>query len=263
MNKNKLALAAALATLISAPTYAASAKFAAHVADTQLLSTSANSQTNKVDAPEAASILHATIRTPNKKDLLIGVSLEAGLYTETNLKGKNGSSEVAGAEGGIQVTVLVDGRPAMPGQVTFAKRFQEMSATLGGVIESCQVSSTDEDGDGVYEGTVVVERDCLVTDEEIGLVLSTTAAHHFNFVMHDLQPGDHRVEVVARAMSSADVINGTYTVYDPETGEAYEVSTTDNEASAYAVVGKGSLTVQEVQAVNLSSPLDGNVLELF
>ncbi|MBV1790072.1 hypothetical protein KQ940_18610 [Marinobacterium sp. D7] len=264
MSKSKLSLACALATaFIMSPAYAASAKFAAYVADTQLLSTNADSNTNKIDAPEAATILNATIRTPNKKDLLIGVSLEAGLYTETNVKGKNGSSEVAGAEGGIQVSVLVDGVPAMPGQVTFAKRFQELSATLGGVIESCQVTSTDEDGDGVYEGTVVIERDCLVSDEEIGLVLSTTAAHHFNFVMHDLAPGDHRVEVVAQALSSADVTNGTYTAYDPDTGAPYEVTTTNNEASAYAVVGKGSLTVQEVQAVNVSNPLDGNVLELF
>lgn len=265
MKRTSLAIACALATSITAvPAYAASAKFAAHATDTLLLSTSADSKTNVAQAPEEASILSATVRTPNKKDLLIGVSLEIGLYTETNVKGKNGSQEVAGAEGGVKVTVLVDGQPAAPGQVTFAQRFQQLSATLGGVIESCEVTSTDEDGDGVYEGTVVVERDCVVSDEEIGLILSTTAAHHFNFILPDLAPGDHQVSVVAQALSSTDIINGTYTSYDPVTGEATEVTTTSNEASAYAVVGKGSLSVQEVQAVNLKDSNNTNtVLELY
>lgn len=265
MNKATLALACALATTTTAmPAFAASAKFAAHATDTQLLSTNADSNTNNVGAPEESSILNATIRTANKKDLLIGVSLEVGLYTETNVKGKNGSQEVAGAEGGIKVTVLVDGQPAAPGQVTFAQRFQQLSATLGGVIESCQVTSTDEDGDGVYDGSIIVERDCVVSDEEIGLILSTTAAHHFNFILADLAPGDHQVSVVAKALSSADVTNGTYTSYDPVTGDAIEVTTTNNEASAYAVVGKGSLSVQEVQAVHIKH--DNNtdtVLELY
>ncbi|MBY4676253.1 hypothetical protein [Marinobacterium arenosum] len=265
MKLRTISLACALAAgMVCTPAFAASAKFAAHALETQLLSTSADSKSNSLAAPEASSILNATIRTANKKDLLIGVSLEVGLFTETNVKGKNGSTETAGAEGGVKVTVLVDGQPAAPGQVTFAQRFQQLNATLGGVIESCQVSTTDADGDGVSDGTLVIERDCLVSDEEIGLILSTTAAHHFNFILPDLAPGDHSIEVVAQALSSADVINGTYTSYDPVTGEATEVSTTSNEAQAWAVVGKGSLSVQEVQAVNLKSGSgDSSVLELY
>lgn len=216
-----------------------------------------------VTAGDQDVILEAGIKTPNKKDLLIGVSLQNGLYTETAVKGKHGSSEKAGAAAGIMVWVVVDDGAfdVYPSSVVFASRVQELSATLGGVIESCSVNLVDEDEDGIPDsGEFVVARDCVVTDEEIGLILNTTSANHFNFVAPDLGPGDHTVEVYAKAMSSAAFLNGTYTVGLTEddcvaAGGTFadglcSFETTDNFAQAWALVDVGALTIEEVRAIN-------------
>jgi len=87
-------------------------------------------------------------------------------------------------------------------------------------------------------------------------MLSTTSANHFNFVAADLEPGEHIVTVKAKALSSAVFENGYYQeclAYDGEgicTTLGPEISTAVNEASAYALVQVGSLTVEEVRAVN-------------
>lgn len=240
---------------------------------------------------DTQNILNASIKTPNKKDLLIGVSLESALFTHTEVKGKNGSSEKAGAEAGVMVRVLID--PiysntgdlqsyvrAYPDNVVFAKRIQELTATLGGVIESCDVSlevtgTADGSGNvtGTADGTINIADDCIVSDEEIGLILNTTSANHFNFVAPNMLPGDHAVVVEATAVSSAAFSNGSYLLSDSTLSEAEcvgdpkgtavyendgsvevyvgcEIETTDNSAKAYAVINIGSLTVEEVRAIN-------------
>jgi hypothetical protein len=263
----QIASAIALASMIASPAFAVPAsKFSAHLSEIQLIASgdvtaTAAESGQKVAVSHLADILNTTIRTANKKDVLIGVSLQVGLYTDTQVKGKNGSSEQADAMGGVKVTVLVDGKPAAPGEVVFAQRYQQLNATLGGVIESCDISVTDVDGDGTYEGSINVEQDCLVTDEEIGLILSTTAAHHFNFVLPNLSAGDHQVVVRAEALSSAHFENGTYTIYNDD-GSTEEVQTTDNKAQAWVAVGKGSLTVQEVRAINQQIDGAGIVIDL-
>src|SRR6266571_4069256 len=153
----------------------ASSKFAAEVSDITLIP---NSSSNA--APK--TVLSTTIKTPNKKDLLIGVSLETALFTQTQVKGKNGSTDTASASATLEVSVLLDGKPfnprdssgAFPPKVVYDKRVQTLSATLGGVISSCQ----DLNGDGV----ITVATECVVTDEMIELILDTMSAHHFNFV---------------------------------------------------------------------------------
>ncbi len=277
------------ATLLGLSAFAAAApasKFAAHVAtagaNLHLLhsgvadTTDASPQGTCVDgdylydptndvcvtAGNNDTILTATIKTANKKDLLIGVSLQNGIYTETNVKGKNGSAEKAGAAAGILVHVAIDGEHdlAFPSSVVFANRIQELSATLGGVIESCAVTVTDN-GDGTSSGTINVANDCVVSDEEIGLILSTTSANHFNFVAPNLSAGEHTVTVHATALSSAAYTNGTYTTSDEDQatcegnggtfdGGICTYTTTDNEAKAWALVDVGSLTVEEVRAIN-------------
>ena len=64
------------------------------------------------------------------------------------------------------------------------------------------------------------------------------AAHHFNFILANLAPGDHTIVVQAEIKS-----NNT-----SQTGSS----------SAWATIGKGSLTVEEIRAVN--SP-EGIVLD--
>jgi len=232
----------------------------------------------KVD--DTDDILNATIKTANKKDLLIGVSLQNALYTETNVKGKNGSSEKAGAEAGILVQVLIDGQnsdggvaKAYPEQVVFNHRAQTLSATLGGVIESCNVNVEITEDAGVVtdaSGSFNVANDCIVTDEEIGLILSTTSANHFNFVAPNLAPGNHEVTVRVKALASAAFLNGFYEVTNltlEECGAAGGVwddptctfETTDNSATGWAAVAIGTLTVEEVRATN--NP-DGVLIDL-
>ncbi|MDB4285309.1 hypothetical protein N9903_00180 [bacterium] len=249
-----------------------SSKFAAHVsvAGDSLHLLHSGKATAVVSGTEVTGmkeecILEATIKTANKSDLLIGVSMQDGLYTMTKVKGKNGSVEVAGAEGGIEVWLEIDGdadsHPVYPEIVTFARRFQELSATLGGVIESCDVTVTatgsGDTWDGTSTGTIYVPDDCEVSDEEIGLILDTTSADHFNFVAPNLDPGDHTVRVCARAKSSAEFTNGSWSYCPVDRNpdglcpvDMVVVETTNNEAQGYALVDVGVLTVEKVRAIN-------------
>src|SRR5437870_13516283 len=232
------AVTAVLATFGTTPAFAqtASSKFAAEVSDITLIPNSSSS------APPI-TVLSTMIKTPNKKDLLIGVSLETALFTQTQVKGKNGTTDTASASATLEVSVLLDGKPfnpkdlsgAFPPKVVYDKRVQTLSATLGGVIVSCQASAT---------GVIIVGTDCTVTDEMINLILDTMAAHHFNFVAANLDPGVHTVEIQVRSGTTADTSPAGF-----------------GTASATAGVGRGSLTVEEVRAINQIVPGAGIVFD--
>lgn len=207
-------IVAGLAALLAAgPVHAQSAKHTVQVADTVLLRGGA--------ADGWVDILSGSIHTASWKDLIIGVSLEAGLFTSTTVRSRGGNNDTSKAEASIQVRVLVDGVEVFPGAVTFARRHQELMAKFGGIVESC----SDLDGDG----TIVVETECVVTDEELRLVLDTMNANAFNFVLPDLRSGDHSIVVQARIDTSTSAESG--------------------EAAANGVIGKGSLIVEEVRMV--------------
>lgn len=217
-------LAAALMVGVAGISYAQPAsKGSANVSSVALIQ--ATTQTHSWDP-----VLSTTIKTPNQKDLLIGVSLETGLYTQTLVKSSGGTKDTSNATAGIQIRVLVDGVQAAPGEVTYDKRSQTLSATLGGYFANC----TDANGDGIID----VLTECDLLPEEIELILDTMAAHHFNFVLANLAPGDHSIVVQAEIQSSNSAQTGS--------------------SSAWATIGKGSLTVEEIRAVN--SP-EGIVLD--
>lgn len=193
----------------------------------------------------------ATIKVPQDKELLVGLSAEVGLTTDTSIKGKNGGTARAIADAGAYVTIcaLHAGTSsvaacAMPGPITLSKRVQELSATLGGVIESC----ADLNGDG----TIDVKTECEVSDEEIGLMLDTLAAHHFNFVLPDMDQGEY--DITAYFMTSADV---AVDIDDVSVIEGGEVS---GSAFAKAFIGSYMMTVQQVRAVK-GSILDIDIIE--
>ncbi|RPJ09799.1 MAG: hypothetical protein EHM36_04015 [Deltaproteobacteria bacterium] len=169
-------------------------------------------------------VLYTTIKTPNKKDLLVGASFETGLYTKTLVKSSAGILDTSTAVAGIKIKVSVDGVAVNPGEVIYDKRAQTLSAKLGGILESC----TDANGDG----TIDILTECTFSDEEIELILDTMGAHHFNFVAANLEPGNHVVEVWAKIETLTQAAAGL--------------------ADAKALVGKGSLTVEEVKATNTS-----------
>ena len=169
------------------------------------------------------TILDNTLKTPNQKDLFIDVSLECGLYTETRVKSYTGVAGSASAEASVQVQVLVDGAPAYPGEVIFCKRTQELTALFGGILEAC----TDANGDGI-----ITSGECTWLPEELELVLDTMNANAFNFVLDDLGPGEHLIQVQARIDNEIGV--------DDLSGST---------AKAMATIGKGSVTVEEVRMI--------------
>ena len=135
----------------------------------------------------AAGHTLATIKVPQDKELLVGVSSEVGLVTDTSIKGKNGGAAkaLAGAGAGVIVfavpteTAFNLSKIAAPGPVILSARVQVLDATLGGVIESCKDTTGGEDENGLFpgddeyidtpDGIIDVKIECIVTDEEIGL----------------------------------------------------------------------------------------------
>ncbi len=173
----------------------------------------------------------ARMKVPQDKELLLGVSAEVLLITDTSIKGKEGGAAKALAYAGGTVTVGAcpveggDCQLAEPGTIYLADRFQILDATLGGVLESC----TDENGDG----TTDVPEECTFSDEHIGLVLDTLSSHHFNFVLPNMDQGEYNIVAVFA------------------TGACNEISTEgDATASTYALaaIGKYMLTAQQVRA---------------
>jgi hypothetical protein len=167
------------------------------------------------------TLLANSIKTSSQKDLIVDVSLECGLFTKTVAKSKGGTSDTSSASAMIQVRVLIDGRPAEPGQVVFARRRQELSATFQGLIDGAL--SVDP-----LTGLVVID-ETLLEPEEVSLLLDTLDANSFNFVLSDVGTGVHRVEVQARIDLGAAAQQG--------------------EAVARATIGKGAMTVEEVRMI--------------
>jgi len=235
-------VAVGLLAMASVNAYAApSAKFTAEVGKALLIP----------EGKDSATVLQTTLKTPNKKDLLIGVSLQTGLYTSTKVSSKNGISDSSEASAKLAVKVIIDNNlePLFPGEVIYDERVQTLTATLGGIITTCQDVGTftfnTATGECVEtlgidpltglqtvhipDGVLTVPCECAVADETIELALKTTGAHHFNFVAKNLQPGVHSIAVV---------VTKTTAVSDP------------NVAKATALLGPGSLTVEEVRATN-------------
>jgi hypothetical protein len=222
-----------LLVLGSAPLYAQSAKNAVQVSSLALISETSSSGgwvTILGDAsPLAASAVR--IRTSQQKDLIFGAAFECGLYTQTKVRSGGGNKDTSSAEATVDVRIVVDpGTPdermAHPGGtthdngVTFCERSQTLSATLQGILElACQSS------DGYLTSCDLN----VVDEEEIELVQRTLAANAFFFALDDLGSGTHNVIVQARINSATSSQNGS--------------------AGATALIGQGSLTVEEVRLV--------------
>jgi len=227
MNRLAIIAAATAAVAFSASTALAepSSSSAAGVADVVTL--------NALNA-YSGNLLSASIKTSEQKDVVAAVSLECGAYTRTKVKGQKGETDSATAQSKVQVAVIIDKgtdaeRMAAPGWVTFCEREQTLNATLGGVLESCDVTLVDTDGDGIPDSASFTKDDCTFSDEEIELILRTMGAHHFNFILTNLGASGvagHTVDVEAQVTTNGA---GDYT--------------------ANATIGKGTVTVDEVRFV--------------
>lgn len=170
-------------------------------------------------------VLKNQLKTPNQKDLFIGVSMECGLLTDTTVKSKLGVSDTSMADAAIEVRVLIDGNEALPGTVVFGRRTQTLTATFQGLIAGCMTVDP-------LTGGVIIDEAC-VEPEELQLILKTMNANTFNFIIQDLKSGMHQVEVQARINLAASAQAGA--------------------ANAMGLIGKGSMVVEEVRLVK--SPL--------
>ena len=235
-------LGTALAAVISTSVFAGpSAKFAVTWTDWPALAsvaviTDASMDMAVVDSKMGYTL--ARIKVPQDKELLVGVSAEIALYTKTSIKGKNGGSAKALAGASAYVTIYAEpihggsAATAAPGLITLSKRVQVLDATLGGVIESCSDANDD--------GTIDIKTECVASDEEIGLLLDTTAAHHFNFVLPNMDQGEYNIKAVFSTGARADI-----DISEDSVANGGVVS-----ASSYAsaIINKTMVTVQQVRA---------------
>jgi len=109
------------------------------------------------------TVLCNNIKTPNKKDLFVTASFEAGLYTLTEVFGDGTSNTQAR----VQVRVLLDGQEVEPGPIVYAERIQTLSQDL-------------------------------TESERVEFILRTVAAASFGYVAVDVPVGVHTVCVQAR-----------------------------------------------------------------
>ena len=193
--------------------------------------------TNATDAHGWQTIdgLSGVMHKASWKDLVVDVSLESTVMTQTEVKSKGGTKDTSTAMAGIYVQVLASeaGDDGLfntaddityvmePGVVTFARRSQTMSAVFQGLIDQCIDA----------EGHVILSDDCL-TYEELNLIVDTTNANAFNFVQRDLAQGDYLIEVQAMINSDTTKANGS--------------------ATATAMIGKGSAIIDEVRFAKTS-----------
>ncbi|MBY5162309.1 hypothetical protein [Salsipaludibacter albus] len=198
-----LALAGALviATLVTntAQAQSPSGKATVAVSDVTLVEDTAGQ--------DWTTVLSSQIKPPGgNRALFIDVSLQCGLYTQTEVRSRGGNKDTSSAQGTVTVRVLLNGEEAHPGEVVFCDRYQELSAELQGIVD-------------VVDGELVI-----VDDETIELIQRTMNANAFNFVAHPLDSATtYDVEVQARVDSATSSQQGS--------------------SSAVAGIGKGSMTV--------------------
>lgn len=154
------------------------------------------------------TVMAAALKTSTTTDLFVSPSLVTGIYTNTQVKGKTSgdpASETATAVGSVSVRVLLDcvgcadkgqAQTAVPtfaaaaypdtagGGVVFDSRIQQLTATLGQAITSTCLDLT------------TLTNTC--PPEVIDLILSTTSAHTFNFILLNVGNGQHTITVQAK-----------------------------------------------------------------
>ena len=228
---------AAIAGMAATDAHAQSAKAAWRFEELIDLASAAASDSVPDDPSDTGwqTILTTHIKTPNAKELAMGVSLQCGLITDTTVRSKGGELDSAAAQSRIKVRVRVtqpDGTVvfAEPDNgadleevllegdsgLTYCDRFQRLAARFAGL--NCTA-----DAEGVVTCT---------DPEELQLILKTLNAHHFEFLHANAVPGVQKVEVQARAQSAV-ALDGTRL----------------GAAGTAAFVGAGALSVETIRLV--------------
>jgi hypothetical protein len=171
--------------------------------------------------------LQLNIKVSNgDSSLLVGGSLQTAITTNTYTTG-GGGQQKATATGSVIVYMYVDGRAApigctsscpiglaYPPRVTYDERFQSLTTNLGSIC-----------------GTTATGAVTCTSQESIQLILSTTSAHSFNFIVPGLSAGTHTIEFKIAASTDATATSALA------------------GAAASVVIGVGSLTAQVVKTL--------------
>jgi len=180
---------------------------------------------SSVDCPGTWTSLVPTLtmQTSNATSLFVNVSTVVGLYTSTKVTGNNtGATSTATATAGVHVRVLLDGTvyafPDATGSgIDFDNRVQTLTANLGNIFTSaCAPGSTTT---------------CTLTPEQITLILNTSSAHDFNFVLLNVGSGSHTIDIQVLA-------------------DAHSTADTGGVAIAGAAYGPASVTIEAVRLVH-------------
>lgn len=180
------------------------------------------------------SIMSSWLANSQSSSYLVNASLVTGLLTNTTVTTNGGNKSSGSATGSVQVGVVLDGNfsssgqylgggtYAYPGLLSFDTRTQTLTATLGQALTGCSILN------GVVTCTGL-------TTQQIQLVLDTTAAHSFQFILPNVgvapNSAPHRIDIVAQVSSST-------------------VSSGLGSALASACYGAGTVTVDAVRLGN-------------
>lgn len=194
------------------------------------------------------NVMAATIKTSNVADLFVSPSLVTGLYTDTTVKGNSsGSTSTAVGEGTVKVRVLLDPSNTTVGAqgcqdisaagdcpgttsaypdtagagITFDQRIQTLSANLGFVFGGA--------------GSACLTDITQCTPEQIQLILDTTSAHTFNYILLNVGTGTHTLIVQAEVDTS---------------NTSTQSNSNGGVSVSNALFGMGSVTVDSVRLVN-------------
>ena len=194
----------------------------------------------------------AALKTSTNKTLFVSPALVTGLYTNTLIVGGSGSTETATAVGSVGVRVLLDctncagaGKPqtsaatfAMAGQpdkggsgIVYDARIQQLSGALGNAITNqCLTASGN-----------------TCSQEQMDLILSTTSAHTFDFILPQVGAGQHTVTIQARLDAGNICYNDNGSYANANCSSADVVNTAQASSISAALFGLGSETVLPVQ----------------
>jgi hypothetical protein len=220
---NSLILVAALALLGSSTVWAqSSGNFTARVQTTQctMNTTPGLPNSGALNNHNGGTVLETDIQTPNSKftTLLIRPSLVTGLFTNTGVN----DNQYSGNSAAVKVYVTMDGNPVAPDVsgtgIIYDERFQQLSAANAATMATCTPNNT-----------------C-----DVDLVLSTLAAHSFDFVATNVGGGVHHLQVQWVFECTSNGVTAPCTT-------AYTANT------AGACAGPGSVTVVQTKTFTQSS----------
>ena len=200
------------------------------------------------------TVMNASLKASTNKTLFVSPSLVTGLYTNTQVKGNTttATSQTATAVASVAVRVLLDctncagpglaqtspanftmaGSPDSGGSgIVFDARIQQLTATLGQAITSSCLNLT------------TLTNTC--TAEILDLILSTTSAHTFNFILTEVGAGNHTVTIQAR-LDEGNICYGNSGAIT-SCSSADVVNTSLGSSVSAALFGLGSVTIVPVQ----------------